>query len=94
MPTEHDIANATYARTPGCEVSQMPDGFVVYQVEEEKVHYLNPTAAMVYELCGTKLNVSGIAAYLQRAFSLPEPPLKEVTDCIDTLIKQGLIESC
>ena len=91
MPTRQD---ATYARTPGCEISHMPDGFVVYQAEKDKVHYLNPTAAMIYELCDAKLTASGIAAYLQRTFSLSEPPTAEVADCIDSLVKQGLIELC
>ena len=94
MTKDQDIATLTYAQTPGCEVSHMPDGFVVYQVEKEKVHYLNPTAAMIYELAGTKLTASGIAAYLQKTYSLPEPPTSEVTDCIDTLVSQGLIELC
>jgi hypothetical protein len=94
MPTDQRNSDATYAQTPGCEVSHMPDGFVVYQVKEEKVHYLNPTAAMIYELCGTRLTVAGIAAYLQKSFSLPEPPMAEVVDCIDTLVAQRLIELC
>lgn len=91
MPIDQD---ARYTRTPGCEISHMPDGFVVYQTEKEKVHYLNPTAAMIYELCDTKLTASGIGAYLQKAFSLPAPPMDEVADCIDSLVTQGLIELC
>ena len=86
--------NQTYKQTSGCEMSQMDDGYVVYQAQTEKVHYLNPTAAMVYELCGTELTVSDIAAYVGNAFSLPQPPLAEVTACIDDLLKQGLIERC
>jgi hypothetical protein len=91
MPTDRE---ATYARTAGCEVNHTPDGFVVYQAKEEKVHYLNPTAAMIYELCDARLNAPAIATYLQNAFSLPEPPMTEVTDCIDSLIAQGLIQLC
>jgi len=91
---DKDLEKLTYAQTPGCEVSHMPDGFVVYQVAKEKVHYLNPSAAMIYELCGTKLTVAGIAIYLQKAFALPEPPLSEVTDCIGALVTEGLIEPC
>ena len=94
MPTDQHASDAIYAQTPGCEVSHMPDGFVVYQVKDEKVHYLNPTAAMIYELCGTRLTVADIAAHLQKAFSLPEPPVTEVVDCIDSLVTQGLIELC
>jgi hypothetical protein len=94
MPTDQHASDAIYVQTPGCEVSHMPDGFVVYQVKEEKVHYLNPTAAMIYELCGTRQSVTAIAAYLQKTFSLPEPPVAEVVDCIDSLVTQGLIELC
>jgi hypothetical protein len=94
MPTDQRDSDAIYAQTPGCEVSHMPDGFVVYQAKEEKVHYLNPTASMIYELCGSKLTVAGIAAYLQKSFSLPEPPMAEVVHCIDTLVAQRLIELC
>jgi hypothetical protein len=91
---DNEINNRTYAQTPGCEVSHVPDGFVIYQAKREKVHYLNPTAAMVYELCGTKLTVSDIAAYLGKTFSLPEPPLTEVSECIDSLVREGLVELC
>jgi hypothetical protein len=91
---DKDLDKLTYAQTPGCEVSHMPDGFVVYQVDKENVHYLNPSAAMIYELCGMKLTVRGIAVYLQNAFALPEPPLSEVIDCIDALVTQGLVEPC
>jgi hypothetical protein len=91
---DKDITDRTYVQTPGCEVSHVPDGFVIYQANRDKVHYLNPTAAMVYELCGTTLTVPDIAAYLGNAFSLSEPPLAEVRDCIDSLVREGLIEPC
>jgi hypothetical protein len=86
--------NGSFRQTSGCEVSHMPDGFVVYQVSSEKVHYLNPTAAMVYELCGTRLALADIVSYVGNAFSLPDPPVAEVEQCIDDLVKQGLVERC
>jgi hypothetical protein len=91
---EKDIYDRTYVQIAGCEVSHVPDGFVVYQAKRDKVHYLNSTAAIVYELCGTKLTISGIAAYLGNVFSLSEPPLMEVRNCIDSLVREGLIEPC
>jgi len=83
-----------YTHTQGCEVNHMPDGFVVYQEEQEKVHYLNPTAAIVYVLCGEQQIMEAIADYLQSTFSLPEPPLDSVQECVDNLLKEGLIEPC
>ncbi len=91
---DKDPDKLTYAQAAGCEVSHMPDGFVVYQAATEKVHYLNPTAAMIYELCGTKLTVADIVAYVQKTFALPEPPQSEVAECIGSLVAEGLIEQC
>ncbi|MEL6201199.1 MAG: PqqD family protein [Pseudomonadota bacterium] len=83
-----------YQPEEGLEVQHMPDGFVVYQPENEKVHYLNPTASIVFELCGAGQSKSAIAGYLQKAFSLDEPPLEQVDQCIADLLKQKLITLC
>lgn len=83
--------NATYTPVPGCEVSHVPDGFVIYQTGTERIHYLNPSAAMIYELCAAGKNIVAIAAYLKKSFSLPEPPVVEVIDCVKGLMAQGLI---
>ena len=63
-------STSTFALTKGCETSFMADGIVIYQVAREKVHYLNPTAAIVYRLCGDRASAEQIAGYLQRTFSL------------------------
>jgi hypothetical protein len=72
----------------------MPDGVVIYHSETEKVHYLNPTAAIVYELCGTGQSLGQIAEYLKAAFTLADPPVNEVHRCIESLITERLIEPC
>lgn len=84
-------ATATFVQTPGCEVSQMPDGFVIYQATREKVHYLNPTASLVYDLCGEGRSLGAVAAFLQEAFSLPRPPDDDVARCIDQLLAEALV---
>ena len=38
------------------EIHEVPDGYIVYHKEQDRVHYLNKTAAVIFELCnGTKL---------------------------------------
>jgi hypothetical protein len=90
----HFPETSTFKRIAICQTSQMPDGVVVYQRETEKVHYLNPTAAIVYERCGTGQSLGQIADYLKAAFSLAEAPLNEVHRCIESLISERLIEPC
>lgn len=85
---------ATFRQSSGCEVSQMSDGVVVYQGERERVHYLNPSASLIFDLCGEAQSVEAIAEYLKDAFSLPEPPRGEVTQCIGQLLTEGLISRC
>lgn len=85
---------ATFRQTSGCEISQMSDGVVVYQTEKERVHYLNPAASLIYDLCRESQSVEAIADYLMDAFSLLEPPRGEVTQCIGQLLAEGLISRC
>ena len=84
----------SFETVDGVEVQHMPDGYVVYQADRDKVHYLNPVAAMVYELCDADKSMSKISAYLQSAFSLDQPPDQEVEDCIANLLNEGLIKKC
>ncbi len=72
----------------------MPDGYVIYQSDREKVHYLNPSAAMVFELCGMGKSVPEIVAFLQSEFALPEAPTADVERCIDELGSAELILPC
>lgn len=85
---------ARFRQLPGCEISEMPDGLVIYQADQERVHYLNPTASLIYELCGDDLTVDAIAIHLQEAFALAERPSAEVIACLDDLLKKGLVEPC
>ena len=38
-------------RADGLDVNEVPDGYVIYQTDADRVHYLNKTAAIVFELC-------------------------------------------
>lgn len=86
--------NATYIQVDGCDAVETADGMVVYQTEIEKVHYLNPSAAMVFELCDARQSASAIARFMQTTFKLPEPPTQEVNTCIQSLLDEGIIRAC
>jgi hypothetical protein len=79
-------------RAAGVELSEVTDGFIVYQPGRERVHYLNPTAAMVLTLCDGSLPASHLPAFFAAAFSLPEPPREEVAACLLKLLAEGLLE--
>ena len=75
----------------GLEISLVADGSVVYDPERDRVHYLNQTAAVVFELCSGENEPGDMARVLQLAYGLEEPPEAEVRACLEQLSREGLI---
>jgi hypothetical protein len=78
-------------RANGVEVNEVADGYIVYNRERDRVHYLNHTAALVLELCTGRNRASEIVRILQVAYDLPDPPEREIAECLDQLRDEGLV---
>jgi hypothetical protein len=78
-------------RANGIEVNEVADGYIVYHRERDRVHYLNHTAALVLELCTGRNRTSEIVRILQVAYDLPDPPDREIAECLDQLRDEGLV---
>ncbi|GJM15789.1 MAG: hypothetical protein DHS20C13_11160 [Thermodesulfobacteriota bacterium] len=76
----------------GIDINEVEDGYVIYQKETDKVHYLNKTAVLVLESCTGGNTIANIGTIVKNAYELPEVPEKEVADCLDTLFQEGLIK--
>jgi hypothetical protein len=83
-----------YRKMGGFDQDEVADGYIVYNQAKDRVHFLNPTAAIVLELCTGVLSTLEIAEVIQRTFSLPQTPIGPVRDCLATLLSEGLIETC
>lgn len=81
-----------FRRAEGVELSEVTDGFLVYQPERDRVHYLNPTAALLLAVCDGSLRAEELPPFLAASFSLPEPPRDEVASCLLKLLGEGLLE--
>jgi len=79
-------------RADPLEVSEVADGLVVYQPDPDRVHYLNNTAAVVFELCTGENTEAEIVDLLGRAFALDAPPQREVEACLAHLQHEGIVE--
>jgi hypothetical protein len=75
----------------GLEVHEVDDGLVVYQAATDRVHYLNPTASVVFQLCDGRRTEVEIAALVGEAWQLPEPPQVEVVGCLSDLRTEGVV---
>jgi hypothetical protein len=78
----------------GLEVTHAPDGCVIYDAAKEKVHYLNPTAGVVFELCDGINSARTIAGFLKVAYGLDTAPLEPARDCLISLLDQELVAPC
>jgi hypothetical protein len=80
-------------RADGLDVNEVPDGYVIYQTEADRVHYLNKTAAIVFELCDGAHSADDIVVRMRRMFELEKAADDEIKVCIQSLLKEGLVLS-
>lgn len=73
------------------EINEVADGYIVYQPDRERVHYLNHTAALVLTFCNGQNRAEEIPDILRAAYDLPRAPAEEVQDCLAKLTEEGLI---
>ena len=73
------------------EVVPTADGYVVYDEQRDRVHYLNHTAVLILEFCTGENSAEEIVGMLQLAYDLPEPPEAETRECLTRLRAEGLV---
>jgi PqqD family protein of HPr-rel-A system len=79
-------------RSDGIDINPVEDGYVVYDPARDRVHHLNPVAALVLELCTGAYAPGDIAAELRGAFGPREPLDDHVGACLAQLRQEGLIQ--
>jgi hypothetical protein len=86
-----DVSEARPSKAPNLEISEVEDGVVVYQDEPERVHHLNRSAALIFELSTGDRTVGDIAEELRAVFAMSEAPHDLVADCVRQLYELSLI---
>jgi hypothetical protein len=76
---------------PGLEIDQADDGFIVYQAERDRVHYLSPSAVLVLELCTGSNTTETIVELLARVYGSEQVPDAAVRETLAQLWEAGLI---
>ena len=80
-------------RASGLEITEVYDGYIVYNSFRDNVCHLNNTAAIIFEFCDGKLNKNEVVACVTKIFDLSDSGHAEIRSCVDALIKEGLIQS-
>ena len=78
-------------KAPELEINTVADGYIVYDAGRNRVHYLNQTAALVFELCNGGNTVEEMPKILQSLYELTASPAEEVAECLASLRSEGLI---
>ncbi len=79
------------ARRKDLVVEELPDETLVYDLERDKAHCLNPTAALVWSRCDGNTSVADMASSLEQELDLPADE-SLVWMALDRLGKARLLE--
>lgn len=78
-------------RLESLEVNEAEDGLVVYDPAGDMVHHLNPSAAVIFDLCDGTRDVDAIAHVLCEAYELDTPPREDALAGLRDLADRNLI---
>jgi hypothetical protein len=78
-------------RLESLEVNEAEDGLVIYDPAQDMVHHLNPSAAVIFDLCDGTRDPAEIARLLEEAYQLSAPPLEDAIAGLRDLAGRRLI---
>lgn len=78
-----------FVTVEGVDLNEVPDGYVIYDNQNSRVHYLNTTAAIIYQLSDGNHTVDEISGLLKQAFNLDEDV--DVVTSIENMVEANLI---
>ncbi|CAB4365832.1 unannotated protein [freshwater metagenome] len=78
-------------QSPALDITEVDDGLVVFESSTRRVHHLNVTATLVFELCTGDNDVNDIASVVRTGFGLDHDPIAEVTTVLDKLRAESLV---
>jgi hypothetical protein len=79
------------AKANDLEIHQVPDGYIVYQKDRDRVHYLNKTAALIFEFCDGALQPQDVVEQVARIYALDSSGYAEIQAALDSLVQEGLV---
>jgi hypothetical protein len=73
------------------EVHEVPDGYIVYQKEQDRVHYFNRTAAIIFEFCDGTRQSQDVVEQVARIYALDPSAYDKIRAALDSLVQEGLV---
>jgi hypothetical protein len=85
------VASGRYRKANALEFHIVDDQCIVYDPGTDRIHYLNPTASLVLELCDGSRSADDMAKIVQEAYGLPVPPMDEIIGCLQSLVAVEMV---
>ncbi len=76
----------------GLDISPAEDGFIIYQPEFDRVHFMNATAVLILELCNGKNSEQEIVELIKEECAVGENPAQAVKDTLAKMKAEGLLK--
>jgi predicted TPR repeat methyltransferase len=80
-----------YSVSSGIRLAAVDDGYIAYDSDHDSVHHLNPTAALILELCNGRRFPEEIAAILARTLADPCSGTEEIGAWLSEAADRGLL---
>ena len=74
------------------ELNPADEGYIIYQPDQDRVHYLNPTAVFILELCDGSRPLGEIVELVKEAYGLAESPADMVAEAVAKMRDEGLLQ--
>ena len=80
-------------RVDGLDISPAEDGYILYQPELDRVHFLNATAVLILELCTGKNSEQEIVDLVKKGYGLKENQAEVVRETLAKMKAEGLLKT-
>ena len=79
-------------RLDGLDINPAEDGYIIYQPELDRVHYLNATAILILELCNGENSEEDIIDLIRSQYGIEESAAGTVKEALTKLKSEGLVK--
>ena len=75
----------------GLDISPAEDGYIIYQPELDRVHFMNATAVLILELCNGRNSEEEIVDLIREECGLEQNPADAVRETLAKMKAEGLL---
>ncbi len=80
-----------FTRTAELATHETEDGLIVFNSDTDRVHHLNFTASVLFELCQDTHSAAELTRMMAELYAPEETPIEVVETSLQELVAEGLL---